>query len=152
MARYDYDTGEGVAVNHDQWDGYVASRERLLRFIDQQQPSNPVVISGDWHSAWVNDLLLDFADPDSSTVATEFVGTSISTECPWAPNVQAALAENPHVKFFDGLRRGYVRCAVTPQQWRSDYRVVTSTVDPVGPATTLTSWVVEDGQPGAQHA
>jgi alkaline phosphatase D len=152
MAHFDYDTGDEVAVNHDQWDGYVASRERLLRFLDRRRPSNPVVVTGDWHSSWVNDLLRDFNRPDDTPVATEFVGTSISSDCSWAGSVSAALAENPHVKFFDGARRGYVRCTLSPDQWRSDFRVVASAADTTAPAQTLTSWVVEDGRPGAREA
>ena len=136
MAQYDYDTSAGESVNHDQWDGYVAARDRIFDFIRNRRPSNPVVVTGDWHSSWVNDLKADFDDPDSETIATEFVGTSISSGCPWAPTVAAALSANPHVKFFDGSLRGYVRCDLTPGQWR-DYRVVPSATDPATPATTL---------------
>ena len=39
----------------------------------------PVVIGGDIHSFFANDLRLDFNDPKSPMVATEFVGTSITS-------------------------------------------------------------------------
>jgi hypothetical protein len=48
--------------------------------------------------------------------------------------------------------RGYLRCTLTPQQWRSDYRVVASAADTTALATTRTSWIVENGCPGAQPA
>ncbi|MFD2924700.1 alkaline phosphatase D family protein [Halobacillus naozhouensis] len=150
MAQFDYDNGPGISVNHDQWDGYAGERAQVLNFIEQRQPSNPVVISGDWHSSWVNDLKSDFSNPDSATVATEFVGTSISSGCGWAREVEAALPENPHVKFFNGDMRGYVRCHVTHDSWKSDYRVVSSAGDPNARAYTLTSWEVENGRPGAK--
>ncbi|WP_200900397.1 alkaline phosphatase D family protein [Rubrobacter aplysinae] len=149
MARYDYQPGEGERINHDQWDGYTAARDRLLDFVGRSRPSNPLVISGDWHASFVNDLKADFDNPDSETLAAEFVGTSISSGCPWAGQVQAALSENPHVRFFDGDHRGYVRCTVDKRLWRTDYRIVEN---PEAPATTLTSWMVEDGHPGAQPA
>jgi alkaline phosphatase D len=152
MAEYDYDTGDGVAINHDQWDGYAASRRRILEGVAARRPSNPVVLSGDWHSSWVNDLKVDFTDPAAETVATEFVGTSISSGCGWAGDIEAARSVNPHVKFFDGSMRGYVRCTITPDQWRTDFRVVPSPTDPVAPATTLSSWVVENGRTGAEPA
>src|SRR5438876_8179245 len=38
----------------------------------------PVVLSGDIHTNGANDLIADFAGLDSRTVASEFVGTSIS--------------------------------------------------------------------------
>ncbi|MDZ8140873.1 MAG: alkaline phosphatase D family protein [Nostoc sp. DedQUE04] len=124
MAQFDYDTGAGEVFNLDQWDGYVASRNRILGFIQQRRPSNPVVISGDWHSSWVNDLKANFDDSNSQTVATEFVGTSISSSCPWTFDVEAALPQNPWVKYFNGRLRGYVRCDLNRERWRSDYRLL----------------------------
>ena len=111
MAQFDYDPGEGFSINRDQWDGYTADRDHLLNFIKEQRPSNRIVLSGDWHSSWVNDLKEDFNNPDSKTLATEFVGTSISSGCGWRDDVEAALTANPHVKFFNGDYRGYVRCS-----------------------------------------
>jgi alkaline phosphatase D len=152
MARYDYDTGEGISVNHDQWDGYAVSRERFLSFLAQRRPSNPVIVTGDWHSAWVNDLLADFSEPSSQVLATEFVGTSISSGCGWAGAIKAARAVNPHVRYLNPDRRGYTRCVLTPTQWRSDYRVVPSATDVSAPAVTDASWVLEAGRPGAVPA
>jgi alkaline phosphatase D len=151
MAQYDYDPGEGISVNHDQWDGYAGQRKRIFNFIQQRRPSNPIVITGDWHSSWVNDLKADFNNPESETIATEFVGTSISSGCGWAGAVEAALSVNPHVKFFNGDLRGYVRCNLTHKSWKSDYRVVSSASDPNAKAYTLSSWEVENGRPGAKE-
>nr|WP_211330538.1 alkaline phosphatase D family protein [Prauserella muralis] len=151
MAFFDYDTGEGVSINHDQWDGYAAARDRLFAFLAEQRPSNVVVVSGDWHSSWVNDLKADFADPGSETLATEFVGTSISSGCGWRDDVAAALGANPHVRFFDGDHRGYARCTVTPSQWRTDIQVVNDPAAAAGPAFTLASFVVADGVAGARR-
>ena len=152
MAQVDYDLGADLAVNHDQWDGYRVSRERLLRFVEQNETQNPVVLSGDWHSAWVNDLRLDFDRPDTPAVATEFVSTSISSNCGWADAVEAARPANPHVRYLNARQRGYLSVQVTPQQWRTDYRVVASAADTNAPAVTDSSWVVENGQAGAQPA
>jgi len=149
MAQFDYDPGEVLSINRDQWDGYSADRDRLFTFIKEQRPTNPIVLSGDWHSSWVNDLKEDFNNPNSETIATEFVGTSISSGCGWKDDVEAALSVNPHVKFFNGDYRGYVRCHVTPKSWTSDYRVVSSAGNPDASISTLTSFVVNNGKPGA---
>lgn len=69
----------GDLFNPDQWDGYVAARQRLLEFLQARKPANPVVITGDIHSSWVHDLKADFDDPSSATLGTEFAGTSISS-------------------------------------------------------------------------
>ncbi|WP_338787244.1 alkaline phosphatase D family protein [Metabacillus sp. FJAT-53654] len=149
MAQFDYDTGEGLSINRDQWDGYSADRDQLFDFIKERRTSNPIVLSGDWHSSWVNDLKEDFNNPKSKTIATEFVGTSISSGCGWKNQVEAALTANPHVKFFNGDYRGYVRCLVTPQAWQSDYCIVTSADNPDASISTLASFVVKNGKPGA---
>ncbi len=147
MAQFDYDTGAAEVFNLDQWDGYVASRNRILGFIQQRRPSNPVVITGDWHSSWVNDLKANFDDPNSQTVATEFVGTSISSSCPWTFDVEAALPQNPWVKYFNGRLRGYVRCDLNRERWRTDYRLLPQSQpteitvsDPNAPVITAASF------------
>ncbi|WP_249423890.1 alkaline phosphatase D family protein [Nocardioides coralli] len=150
MAQVDYDNGPGISVNHDQWDGYVASRDRFLRFVERRRPSNPVVLSGDWHSAWVNDLRLDFSRPETEVLATELVGTSISSGCGWADAVKGARPNNPHVKYLNPDRRGYTRVTADADRARADYRVVPTASDVSLPATTDASWVIEDGRAGAQ--
>jgi alkaline phosphatase D len=160
FAQYDFlagpgqDGGPSQLFNMDQWDGYVAGRNRILSFLQQRQPSNPIVITGDIHSSWVHDIKADFADPASATLATEFVGTSISSDfpAPFIAPVTAALADNPHTRFFDGAFRGYVRCTLDRTQWQSDFRAVATILTDDAPVTTLASFVVEDGRPGAQLA
>jgi alkaline phosphatase D len=97
---------------------------------------------------------VDFDDPASPTVGVEFVGTSISSDFPavFIAPVQAALVDNPHIKFFDGLSRGYVRCHLTPERWRTDFRAVATVDAPEAPVVTLRSFVVENGVPGVQPA
>ena len=67
-----------TTVSMDRWDGYVVAQRRLLSFLDQRRPTNPVVLTGDIHSNWAADLKADFDDPSSRVVAAELVGTSIS--------------------------------------------------------------------------
>lgn len=155
LAQFDFDFRPGFAAfNLDQWDGYVAARQRLLNFLQQRQIANPVVITGDIHSSWVFDLKADFNNPTSATIGTEFVGTSISSDFPsqFIAPVKAALPKNPQTKFFNGEFRGYVRCEITRDRWQSDYFAVSGVVTPNGTVSKLASFVVENGQPGAQPA
>ncbi|MFY1669902.1 alkaline phosphatase D family protein [Plantactinospora sp. WMMB334] len=151
MAAFDYDLGPGQIVNLDQWDGYPPARSRILDFVARHRIGNPVVLSGDWHTHWVNDLKTDFADPRSRTVATEFVGTSISSGAGWDADVRAGLAANPHVKFYNGSYRGYVICDVTERRWRADLRIVLDARDAASPAYTVAAFEVRDGIPGARR-
>jgi alkaline phosphatase D len=111
------------------------------------------VLTGDVHANWANDILRDFDDPGSEVIGTEFVGTSITSGGDGS-NVRAdtpqTLAENPHIKFFNN-QRGYVRCRVTPQEWRADYRVVPYVSQPGAPVFTRASFAVEADNPGLRQ-
>ncbi len=152
VAQYDYDTSAARGFNTDQWDGYPVERRRLLDRFAHGDVSNPVVITGDWHSSWVNELKQDFDDPSAPIVGTEFAGTSISSACGWARRVESALGVNPHVRYFDGDRRGYVRCEVTPEHWRTDFRLLPPSSAPGVtvpsrdvPLEKTVSWVIPNG-------
>jgi alkaline phosphatase D len=136
--------------NMDAWDGYVAARQRILDFLAARNPSNPVLLTGDIHSAWAADILEDFDEPGAGIVASEFVGTSITSDFPAAliPAVQATLPANPHIKFFEGAHHGYIRFDVTRQHWRADYRGVDSIAVPSSPVGTLVSFGLEAGHAG----
>ena len=57
-----------------------------------------------------------FDDPKSPMVATELVTTrspAAATDPRPAPKPLTCSPENPHIRFFND-RRGYVRCAITP--------------------------------------
>lgn len=152
MARVDRAAGERVTYSMDQWPGYEMNRRRLLRFFDERRIANPVVLAGDIHSNWCNDLIADFDDLGSKVVATEFVGTSISSGgngSEIARDAQNVLDENPFVRFYN-TQRGYVRCQVTPGEWRSDYQIVPFVTGPGAPLVTRGSFVVEAGRAGAQ--
>ena len=150
MAQFDQKPGPGRTAWTDGWDGYPVSRKKLLSFLKDKQIANPVVLGGDVHSFNVNDLKLDFDDPASPVVASEFVGTSITSQA-WAQEKLAPmLADNPHMKLVDSRYRGYVRVEVTPGQLRADLRAMESVTRPDAACGTLASYMVEDGRPGAQ--
>lgn len=136
----------------DQWPGYTAERMELMRFLAERQIRNPVVLTGDIHSHWVNELRVDDREHDAPLVATEFVATSLSSggngkEKP--AGLEQMLSANPCVKFHNG-ERGYVRCTVTPTNWQADYLVVDDVLEPGGRTFERASFVVEAGNPRVQ--
>jgi len=152
MAQFDQQPGPGRRAWTDGWDGYPAARQRILEFLHLKRIQNPVVIGGDVHAFNVNDLKLDFDDPASPTVASEFVGTSITSQAWPQERLNQFLPENPHMKLVDSRYRGYVRVEVTPTQLRSDLRVMESVARPDAPCSTMATFVVEDGKAGPQPA
>lgn len=151
MGMIDFEPGEAKLYGMDSWSGYAHERMKLLEFLATRKVPNPVVLTGDSHKNWVNELRVDDRNADTPVVATEFAGTSISsTGDDGKPlDEKAILAENPFVKFLN-RQRGYVRCAVTPEEWRTDFVVVGYVSKPGAPAVTKASFVVEAGRPGVK--
>ena len=127
----------------DDWNGYPANRTRLLKRIQETHVANPVVVGGDTHSFFANDLKLDFDDPASPVVATEFVGTSISAYGPPYEVIAPLLPDNPHVHFFESRRRGYVCVDFERAHMQVRMRVVSDPTDPKADISTLQTFAVE---------
>ena len=145
------DTGK---YSMDQWPGYAAERMEIVRFMQERRVANPVVLTGDIHSNWVNELRIDDRDSDSAVVATEFVATSLSSggngmaEPKYVPEL---MAKNACVKFHN-TERGYIRCTVTPDRWQADYMSVDDVLQPGGKTTVRSAFVVEAGNPTVKPA
>jgi alkaline phosphatase D len=141
-----------VAFWSDDWNGYPASRIRVLDHVYDSKVPNPVVLTGDIHSYWVNDLKRDFDKKGSPVIATELVGTSITAHPAPFELFAKMLPDNPHVKFFESRKRGYVcvelarKCMTARLQAISDEKDIKATL------STLKTFVIEDGRPGAQEA
>jgi alkaline phosphatase D len=154
LSQMDFGEGPELDLKLDKWDAYPVARKRLLDFIATARPSNPVVITGDLHDSWVCDVKHDFADPASPTIASELIGTSISSDgdgVEVSDEGAIALRENPHIHFHNN-RRGYVSCSVTPDRWRADFRALDYVSRPGAPLGTRATFVVQDGRPGAVRA
>jgi alkaline phosphatase D len=152
IARVDVKPGAEQGFSMDKWASSDVATKRLMSFFAERTIPNPIVLTGDIHSNWVNDLKVDYDKPESPTVGTEFVGTSISSGGNGRQTherTESILAENPIVK-FQNTERGYVSCTITPKEWRSDYQVVEYIDKPGAPLVTRKSFVVENGKPGAQ--
>jgi alkaline phosphatase D len=151
--RQKNDAGE-ISFWSDDWNGYPQSRKRLMQHIADSKVSNPVVVTGDIHSFWANDLKLDFDDPASPILGTEFVGTSITSYGPPHDQFVQQIAENgnTHVHFFDGRVHGYISLEMSREATLAHYRVVSDAKDPKAQISTLRSFVTPNGKPGIQNA
>jgi alkaline phosphatase D len=135
FAPYRYNGVNDVPyVNMDQWDGYPVQRQRLIDTL--AGISNPVVLSGDWHCAAAMRIHKDPWDTKSPRIGHNFCGTSITSHCPWSQAMTAAKDFNGHLDYYNGDKRGYLRCEVTAQNWRSEYRIVADPRDPKSAVTT----------------
>ncbi|WP_428155657.1 alkaline phosphatase D family protein [Brevundimonas sp.] len=106
----------GLPFNLDSWDGYPAGRERLYETFAAADVA-PIVLAGDSHAFWVNEL----HDKAGARRAVEFGTSSISSPSPGdhvggLPLGVALTAANPEVKFCDQTSKGYVLLTVTRDQ------------------------------------
>ncbi len=154
FSERDFTAGDADSFSDDAWDNYVADRDGLRDHIAAVGTSNPVILTGDVHANYLCDVKANFEDPASATVATEVVGTSITTGGDGVENNAGdaiQLAENPHIKFIN-RKRGYVRNIVTPDIWTVDFRIVDFVHAQGAPVTTRASYVIENGRPGGVPA
>lgn len=118
--------GGGRFVNADQWDGYQPARDRLYEVLKGNALSpavnNVVILSGDAHSSWAADLTQDPNNPDTASGgydpatgagsrAVEFVGTSVTSPAivdTSGLGESALMLVNPHFKYIELTRRGYM--------------------------------------------
>lgn len=117
-----------LPLNLDAWDGYPAERERFYDMIKATN-ARAVVISGDSHCAWANQL----HDAQGERVAVELGVTSITSPTRWLdkilPGYELAkgLAEvNPEVIDADDNYNGFVRLTLTPDQMIGEWMTVST--------------------------
>ncbi|MFI0911134.1 alkaline phosphatase D family protein [Streptomyces abikoensis] len=147
----------GIAVNTDQWDGYTGDRRELIDHLERRSIRNTVFLTGDIHMAWANDVPKQAATyPLSSSVATEFVVTSVSSDnlddllhvAPHTLSVPAAAAiktSNRHVKWLDMDGHGYGVLDVTADRAQMDYYVLSDKTDPKATTSWARSYATRSG-------
>ena len=114
----------GLPFNLDAWDGYPAARERLYASFRRAR-TQPIVLSGDSHAAWTNNL----HDDAGALVATEFGATAITSPSYGSilPGLGATLAAtNREVVFCDQDMKGYTLVRLTPDRAIAEHVAVST--------------------------
>ncbi|MGB0217727.1 MAG: alkaline phosphatase D family protein [Sinimarinibacterium flocculans] len=143
---------ELLAINADQWDGYPAARDRVFDAIERAGVDNLVVLTGDIHSSWGCELyrdpgelvtLLDniVGDPLDlgliKALGVEFVSPSVTSggfPDGTTPLLQTLFGVvDPHIKYFDGQRHGYVLLDITHERTQGEWWYVDSILEPDAP-------------------
>jgi alkaline phosphatase D len=110
--------------NDDQWDGYPAERDNIQNTVLNNNIPNFVVLTGDIHSSWANDI--PTASYNGSTgagsVGVEFVATSTTSSGSPLPVSQSLLQGfNPHMKFIDLTNHGYVLLDINKNRTQGEF-------------------------------
>ena len=114
----------GQPVNSDQWDGYNYERTLIENHILQQPDKDVVIITGDIHSTWLNDVPGPNynANTGAGSVCVEFVGTSVTSPAfPIPVGQNVIMSMNSHEKFVDLVHHGYFMLNVNKHSTQADY-------------------------------
>lgn len=143
---------EGCAAEPDQWDGYAASRARLLGLLRDEALDNVIVLTGDAHSSWAFDLAENpfdatAYDPASGagSSAVELVAPSVTSPYDFG-GAGASSATHPHLKFVDRARHGYVLVDVTPERTQAEWYFASSVLEPSAEESLGAVVEVRDGE------
>jgi alkaline phosphatase D len=143
--------GSGEAfMSMDKWDAYPAARDRVLKHINDRAIKNLVVLTGDVHNAWAGEIKLDPKNPNSPTVGSEFVASSITTGGDGFDindAFQKTLEINPHMKFINN-RRGYSIHEATDKKMEVSFRAVDYVTRQGAPLVTKAKFAVEANNGG----
>ena len=112
----------------DTWDGYPAARERFYKQCRAAGASDLIVLTGDSHAFWANQLFNDAGQRMGVELGTAGI-TSPGDFENYGPEGAAAfdrlVAEhNQEVTWTDCTRRGFVKLVLTPDSAKADYIVV----------------------------
>ena len=124
----------------DAWAGYPPARERLYSALSKHRTTNPVVLTGDIHSFWANELENAAGRP----VGVELAASSIATS---TYDKSAVLPLNSGAKFHDGLHNGYVRCELGRERLQADIVTIDDREDPRSGRQVAASFEIRAGEP-----
>jgi alkaline phosphatase D len=151
-------TRGATLLSRDQWDGYKPSRDRLFAAAQERQVRDLVVLTGDQHNTWANDLT---ANPwgeqyDAATgrgvVGVEYVVPAVSSPGLAAadiPEQSAALkAGAPHMRYVELQLRGYGLLDLTPERAQGEFWHVDRVDAPSRQETLGSATLSLRGKPG----
>ncbi len=133
-------SAEAPRIHSDAWAGYPPARERFFASLLKNRAANPVVLTGDIHSFWVNEL----ANAAGRAVGVELVTSSIATN---TYDKTAHLPLNPGAKFHDGVHNGYVRCELGRERLRTEIVTIDDREDPRSGRNVAATFDVNSGDP-----
>lgn len=108
-------------LNEDAWDGYTEARERVLEACATQP--GVLVLTGDVHSSWANDLPIDIRTYETEgAVAVEAVTPAItSSGRDLGDALDLLVNANPHIHYAESTRQGCILLEVGPDEARAEW-------------------------------
>ena len=140
----------GLPYGTDMWDGYPADRQRLYSLI-RAAKANVVVVSGDSHAFWANELY--DAPTGGARVAVEFGAAGISSpgagdDLKGFPVGDLLAKANREVLDSDHDAKGFVLLTLTKTEARGEWVTVSTVLDKAYTVSTLRTYTARHGANG----
>ena len=135
----------------DTWDGYPAARERFYKLCRNAGAQDLLVLTGDSHSFWANELTSDDGQPMGLEIGTAGVSSPGDfVETGWSPEISEELdrtfeRELEEVRWTDNLHQGYVRVVLGRDRAKVDYLAVETVLLEDSRVRVIRSETVERG-------
>lgn len=119
----------GLPANLDAWDGYPAARERFYNMAREAGEDGMIVVTGDTHTWWANDLMAR----DGRQMGVELGVNSVTSPSPYRSDflggkgAEYALLtnrDNDDVRYLSGENHGFIDLDITHDGARAEFVAV----------------------------
>jgi phosphodiesterase/alkaline phosphatase D-like protein len=119
----------GLPLNFDAWDGYPAARERFYDMARNAGDTGMLVVTGDTHTWWANDL----TDKHGAHMGVELGTHSVTSPSPYARDFLGGKGadyalltnrDNKDVRYLSGESHGFIDLTITRDAARAEFVAV----------------------------
>ncbi len=119
----------GLPLNFDAWDGYPAARERFYDLARKAGDTGMIVVTGDTHTWWANDLV----DKNGGHMGVELGVHSVTSPSPYRKEFLGGMGaeyalltnrDNKDVRYLSGEHHGFIDLTITRDAAHAEYKAV----------------------------
>lgn len=147
----------GLPLNFDAWDGYPAARENFYQLVKDAGAQGLLVVTGDTHTWWANDLVAR----DGAHMGVEFGVHSVTSPSPYRREFLGGKGreyamlvnrENKPVRYLSGENHGYISLEIGRDSATARFIAVDTIESPNYSAFEKASFAVRKSGEGARFA
>lgn len=139
----------GIGVNGDQWDGYPAERNSIMSQVLANNIEGVVVLTGDIHTAWGNDVpTANYESNGTGSAFVEYVTPSITAGNSPVGGIGESVIQlaNNHMKYINLTEHGFLILDVNQIRAQSDWFYVNTLTSSSGAYHWDESWYVNHNE------
>jgi phosphodiesterase/alkaline phosphatase D-like protein len=147
----------GLPINMDAWDGYAAAREKFYELARDAGAKGLLVVTGDTHTWWANDLVAR----DGAHMGVELGVHSVTSPSPYrkeflggkgAEYAQLTNKENKSVRYLSGEHHGYIALEIGRSAAKARFMAVDTIEGPSYNAFEKATISIKKSKDGAKFA